>query len=70
MGGDLRWILAYQNMESIVNPLIPKAYWILVVNLGWRKLGALLYNVIIPLVGHVDVLYIVEFSFRFINSQH
>ena len=35
----------------------------------WQKLGAFLYNVTIQLASHLDVLYTVEFSFRFNGSQ-
>ena len=31
---------------------------------GWQKLGALLDNVTIQLASQMDVLYIVEFSFK------
>ena len=33
------------------------------------KLGAFLHNVIVQLPSHLDVLYIVEFSFRSNGSQ-
>ena len=38
-------------------------------NLGLQKLGALLHNVIVQLASHLDVFYVVEFSFKSNDSQ-
>ena len=33
------------------------------------EIGALLHNLSVQLVSHVDVLYTIEFSFRYDDSQ-
>ena len=60
----------------LINLVVPRAFWknnVFLENFKGElrvvEMGALLHNVTIPFASHMDVLYIVEFSFKYDGSQ-